>query len=126
MQIKPKGCTDESYDEDLTVFMYNCTNGEMMSITRFRGSVPYDSSMEVPFRQPVKLNIKRVRKVVKVVFHRTGVYPAKYPLAEGKDGELRKADFDGKENVNLWHKRSYNFIHFCAYTVDAGSIDRGQ
>jgi len=106
--------------------MYNCTKGEMMSITRFRGCVPYDSVVEVPFREQVLLRCKRVRKVIKVVFHRTGTYPAKYQLEEGKEGELRKGDFDGRENVNLWHKRSYNYIHFCAYTVDASSIDRAQ
>jgi hypothetical protein len=67
-----------------------------------------------------------VRKVVKVIFHRSGTYPGKYALEEGKEGELKKGVFDGQENVNLWHKKSYNYIHFCAYTVDSTSIDRGQ
>ncbi|XP_059476505.1 uncharacterized protein LOC132197307 [Neocloeon triangulifer] len=125
-QIRPKDCTDDTYDEDLTVFLYNCTKGEMLSITRFKGEVRFDSQVEVPFRQPVQLKSKRVRKVAKVVFHRAGTYPARYPLEEGKDGELRVATFAGHEKVKLWHKRSYNFIHFCAYTVDSSTTDKGD
>jgi hypothetical protein len=118
-QIRPENCTNtDTYEEDLTILLFDFTARKMLSVTRYTNTVKYDAILNIPFDQKAKLDMKRVRKVVKIIFHKSGTYPSQYSPENGDKNELVCCDFCGTQDAKLWHKKSYSYIRYCAYTVD--------
>ncbi|KAF4521688.1 hypothetical protein B566_EDAN009139 [Ephemera danica] len=118
-QIRPDDCDSETYEEDLTILLFDFTARKMLSVTRFSEAVKYNSVLDIPFSKKAKLDRKRVRKVVKVIFHKSGTYPAQFNPDNGEKNELISCyKFHDTEDAKLWHKHTYSYIRYCAYTVD--------
>lgn len=120
-QVKPADLdeSEDTYEEDLTILLYDWSEGKMLSITHFKSDVKYDSVIDVPFEEKVQIERKRVRKIVKVILHKAGTYPSRYRPDHDNDTEFKCGTFADIEDAKLFYKKSYSYIHFCAYTVDS-------
>jgi hypothetical protein len=118
-QVKPSDSEDDTYEENLTILLYDWSEGKMLSITNFKSEVKYDTVIDVPFDEKISLDKTRVKKIVKVIFHKSGTYPSRYKSEDNKDSEFKCGTFDGNDDAKLFYKKSYTYVHFCAYTVDS-------
>lgn len=102
-QVKRLASDSDTYKEDFTVLVYHPREKKVHSY-RFTAEVPYDSLIDVPFKEGISVN-KPTNLDFRVVFHTSGCYPYNYK----KKGVPQGSTFGSHQGV--YYRPTVTFIY---------------
>jgi hypothetical protein len=113
-QLRPQNCVSDTYNEDVTILLYEYAKKELLSVTHYTGEVSYDSTVDIPHKVILQTHTgDDMFFELRVIFHTTGTYPANL---SGKTGDSICIEFEGKfldtDEVRLYWFHRFKFIDY--------------